>query len=49
MTVFEYDGSLRPMAVSYAVAASLLDGTRSKAGSSCPARRWPTSCGTTAG
>jgi hypothetical protein len=28
MTVFEYDGSLRPMAVSYAVAASLLDGTR---------------------
>ena len=28
MTVFEYDGSLRPMAVSYAVAASLFDGTR---------------------
>jgi hypothetical protein len=27
MSIFEYDGSLRPMAVAYAVAASLLDGT----------------------
>ena len=28
MTIFEYDTALRPMAVAYAVAASLLDGTR---------------------
>ncbi len=28
MTIFEYDGSLRPMGAAYAVAASLLDGTR---------------------
>ncbi|NQT54363.1 carbohydrate binding domain-containing protein [bacterium] len=28
MSIFEYDGSLRPMGVAYAVAASLLDGTR---------------------
>jgi len=30
MTIFEYDTSLRPMAVAYAVAASLLDGTRGR-------------------
>jgi hypothetical protein len=28
MTLFEHDGSLRPMAVAYAIAGSLLDGTK---------------------
>jgi hypothetical protein len=30
MSVFEYDNALRPMAVAYAVAGSLLDGTRGR-------------------
>jgi hypothetical protein len=30
MSIFEYDGSLRPMGVGYAVAVSLLDGTRGR-------------------
>ena len=36
MTIFEYDTALRPMAVAYAVAASLLDGTRGRGWTEMP-------------